>query len=121
MRQIEKQMLLAIYNKKNWKSANTEVICTDFQHADEPIERCTVLLHGSPVAVVTPKHVTICDCGYQTTTTKSRINAVLGEFCPGAGVYQASHKWYLSAQDDEPRLMEPQSQWVIDRGEYEQA
>ena len=115
MRQIEKQMLLAIYNKKNWKSANTEVICTDFQHTDEPIERCTVLLHGSPVAVVTPTHVTICDCGYQTPTTKSRINAVLREFCPGARVNQSAHKWYLSAQDDQPRLMESQSQWVIDR------
>ena len=106
MRQIEKQMLTAIHNREDWKSANTQVTVTYFAHADRLIDRTTVFLHGSPIAQITPDTVTICDCGYQTATTKSRLNAILHELC-GAGIYQKNHIWYGQALEEAYWKIEP--------------
>jgi hypothetical protein len=115
MRQIEKQMLTAIHSRKDWKSANTEVVVTYFAHAAKPIERTTVLLHGSPIAEITHDSVAVCDCGYQTPTTKSRLNAILHELC-GAGIYQKAHKWYGTAIEESDWEIEPESRHVFVRG-----
>lgn len=112
MRTIERKMLQAIHNKQNFKCDNTEVVCVNFPHGE--IDRCTVLLHGSPVAVVTETTVDVSDCGYQTTTTKSRLNALLRELSPGHGVYQKNKIWYMSGPTGDTE-MEPKSRWVIER------
>lgn len=93
MRKIESQMLLAIHNRKDWSCANTRVAITYFAHGERIIDRATVYLHDSPIAEITQSKVTICDCGYQTSTTKSRINVILHELC-SAGIYQKNYKWY---------------------------
>jgi hypothetical protein len=116
MRKIEEQMLQAIRDRRNWKSGNTRVVSTHFAHGDEVINRITVILHGSPIAIITPDHVDASDCGYQTTTTKSRLNVVLREFC-GAAIYQSSHKWYATAEGKTPWLVEPRSRQLFYRGE----
>jgi hypothetical protein len=116
MRKIEEQMLQAIRDRRNWKSGNTRVVSTHFAHGDEVINRITVILHGSPIAIITPDQVDASDCGYQTTTTKSRLNAVLREFC-GAAIYQSSHKWYATAEGETPWLVEPRSRQLFYRGE----
>lgn len=95
MRKIESQMLLAIHNRKDWSSANTRVSVTYFAHGENIIDRATVYLHNSPIAEITPKSVTVNNCGYKTATTKSRISAILREFC-GAGIYQRDFVWYIS-------------------------
>jgi len=115
MRQIEKQMLTAIHNRKDWKSANTQVTVTHFAHADRLIDRITVFLHGSPIAQITPDTVTICDCGYQTATTKSRLNAILHELC-GAGIHQKNHIWYGHAFEEVYWKIEPNSRHCFVRG-----
>jgi hypothetical protein len=106
MRQIEKQMLTAIHSRKDWKSANTEVVVTYFAHAAKPIERTTVLLHGSPIAEITHDSVAVCDCG---------LNAILHELC-GAGIYQKAHKWYGTAIEESDWEIEPESRHVFVRG-----
>ncbi len=93
MRKIESQMLLAIYSRKDWSSANTRVAVTYFAHGDRIIDRATVYLHNSPIAEITPENVTVNNCGYPTVTTKSRISVILHELC-GAGVYQRDYKWF---------------------------
>jgi hypothetical protein len=40
--------------------------------------------------------MTIFDGGYQSVTTKSRLNALCDEFCvTGEGVFQKNYKWYV--------------------------
>lgn len=115
MRKIEQQMLQAIRECKDWKLDNTEVICTKFTHTDRTIDRITVILHGSPIALVTPDSVDVCDHGYQTTTTKSRLNAVLRELC-GAGIYQKNHTWFGFAIEEDDWEIEPNSRHIFVRG-----
>jgi hypothetical protein len=114
MRKIEKQMLDAIHDGRNWKSGNTQVVCTQFAHGEDVIDRVTVILHGSPIAIITPDHVDASDCGYQTPTTKSRLNVVLHEFCD-AGIFQVARKWYARRDGEENRSIAPRSRQIFNR------
>lgn len=50
MRQIERNMLAAIWERRDWKQDNT---CVDFaQHVGSPFLEATVYLHGNPIAEV---------------------------------------------------------------------
>ena len=113
MRKIEQQMLQAIANRRDWRSNNTEVQCVTFPHGGEDIDRVYVKLHGSTIAIITPNEVYAYDCGWQTTTTKSRLNALLHEFCD-VGIYQKNHIWYSYKQSDEQKF-EPNSRQVFPR------
>ena len=93
MRKIERQMLGAINTPgKDWRNNNTSV---EWNHNDTA---CDVRLHGHKIAAIDfAKHVLIIsDCGWQTSTTKSRLNALLGDLTPGrAGIYQRNYQWFL--------------------------
>jgi hypothetical protein len=115
MRAIEQQMLDAIRNHKDWRLSNTSVQCTQFVHSDRVIDRITVYLHNSAIAVITPTDVTVCDCGYQTPTTKSRLNVILRELC-GAGIYQKNHTWYGAAIEETDWEIESNSRHCFVRG-----
>jgi len=89
MRKIESQMCSAIQSNKNWSSGNTSVI-TDENNIS------TVYLHGNKIAEIDEDSMTIYDGGYQSTTTKSRLNALCDYFCvEGECVYQKNFKWYV--------------------------
>ena len=90
MRKIETQMNAAISNNQNWSNANTTV------HFNEEENVSVVRLHGNKIAEVTDYTMTIFDGGYQSTTTKSRLNALCDEFCvAGEGVFQKNFQWYV--------------------------
>ena len=90
MRKIEQQMNNAISNNLNWQSANTAVVY------DDQSGESTVYLHGNKIAVVGEDFVQIFDGGYQSATTKSRLNAILKEHgIAGEGVFQRNFKWYV--------------------------
>ena len=90
MRKIESQMCAAIHNNQNWSNANTTV------HFNEEENVSVVRLHGNKIAEVTDDTMTIFDGGYQSTTTKSRLNALCDEFCvTGEGVFQKDFQWYV--------------------------
>lgn len=114
MRLIERKMIAAIYEHKDWKCDNTRVICTQFVHSDEVIDRVSVILHGSTIAVITPTEVQMSDCGWQTPTTKSRLSAILHEFCD-AGIYQKKHKWYLTMEGSKDQEVQRNSNHFICR------
>ena len=63
-------MCQAIQSNKNWSNANTTV------HFNEETGTSIVRLHGNKIAEVTDDTMTIFDGGYQSTTTKSRLNAL---------------------------------------------
>jgi len=90
MRKIEKQMCDAVQSNINWQSANTAVTFD----AESGIS--TVYLHGNKIAEVSDNDMTIFDGGYQSVTTKSRLNALCTEFCvDGEGVFQKDFAWYV--------------------------
>ena len=90
MRKIERQMNEAILNQKDFKKDNTEVIT---------ISDCSfVYLHGNHIATVGDT-LDICDAGWQTVTTKSRLNALLNEFAEGCYLFQKNFDWFLGDAD----------------------
>ena len=92
MRKIEQQMNNAIAAQKDWKNANTEVLNVDGVSY--------VYLHGNKIAEVGEGFVTLYDGGWQSVTTKSRLNAVLSENgLPGEGVFQKNYKWFVCLSD----------------------
>ena len=98
MRTIEKQMICAVYTRKDWRNSNTEVQVIHGGYTVPDIERINVRLHGNHIATIEKDTLTICDTGWQTTTTKSRLNALLREFC-SAGISQNKFKWYLTESE----------------------
>lgn len=90
MRKIETQMIAAIHANANWQSANTAV------YFDETSGVSVVRLHGNKIAEISDNDMTIFDGGWQSTTTKSRLNALCTEFCvDGECVYQKNFQWYV--------------------------
>jgi hypothetical protein len=90
MRKIEKQMCDAVQSNKDWQSANTSV------HFDPETGVSIVRLHGNKIAEVSDTDMTIFDGGWQTTTTKSRLNALCDYFCiDGERVFQSDFQWYV--------------------------
>ena len=92
MRKIEQQMNDAVANNKNWQSANTSV------HFNEENGESIVRLHGNKIAVIGDDFLQIFDGGWQTNTTKSRLNALIERFCNAVtdGVFQKDFQWYIS-------------------------
>ena len=90
MRKIEQQMCDAVQSNKNWSSANTMVTI------DEETNTSSVYLHGNLIATVTENDMTIYDGGWQSVTTKSRLNALCDAFCiAGEGVFQKNYQWFV--------------------------
>ena len=90
MRKIESQMCAAVQKNINWQSGNTSV------HFNEESGVSIVRLHGNKIAEVSDNDMTIFDGGWQTVTTKSRLNALCDEFCvDGEGVFQKNYKWFV--------------------------
>ncbi|AOO16632.1 hypothetical protein RW071112_075 [Cyanophage S-RIM12_RW_07_1112] len=88
MRKIETQMNAAIQSNTNWSSGNTQVVTN--------MGVSTVYLHGNKIAMVDEDSMTIYDGGWQSTTTKSRLNALCDYFCvAGEGVFQKNYKWFV--------------------------
>jgi len=88
MRKIERQMNAAIKAGKDFKMANTEVIaCSNVSD---------VYLHGHLIARIGETWMELFDGGYQSKTTKSRLNAILREFgIAGECVFQKNFQWFV--------------------------
>jgi hypothetical protein len=88
MRKIESQMNAAITKGIDWKSGNTEVTNIDGVSF--------VFLHGNKIAEVGDTFIRLFDGGWQSNTTKSRLNAILHEHgIGGEGIFQKNFDWFL--------------------------
>ena len=95
MRLIEKNMNKAIRDRKeHWQSANTSV--ESFYCSVSDRVGSIVKLHGNKIAEVYANSIVLFDGGWQTVTTKSRLNALLDVFATGTGVIQRNFDWYLT-------------------------
>ena len=95
MRKVEQQMHEAILNRKDFFKGNTSV-----QHytTETGAREAVVHLHGNHIATVGDT-LQICDAGWQTVTTKSRLNALLNEFAEGCYLFQKNFDWFLGDAD----------------------
>ena len=91
MRKIEKQMIEAIKSETDWKSDNTKVI--NFYNDDKECVVTSVFLHDNLIAEVGDTFLTIFDGGWESNTTKSRLNVLINEFCNALtdGVFPVSY------------------------------
>ena len=96
MRKIERQMNEAILNRKDFFSSNTSV--ENYVNNITGAKEAVVKLHCNHIATV-GETLQICDAGWQTVTTKSRLNALCNEFAYGCYVFQKNYEWFLGDAD----------------------
>ena len=82
----------AIVNKNDWSNSNTKV------NYNSNTDCSSVYLHGNQIATVdhNTNAVKLSSCGWQSVTTKSRLNAILQEVITGASVFQRNWNWFLN-------------------------
>ena len=91
MRLIERQMNDAITREVDWHKDNTSVV--NIGGVSE------VRLHGNLIARVGDTFLELFDGGWQTNTTKSRLNAILRVHGNGERVSQKNWNWFLSTSE----------------------
>ena len=90
MRKIEREMNAAICESRNWQKDNTAVTF------DPETQESKVFLHGNHIATIGENFVQIFDGGWQSHTTKSRLNAILQEHgIKGECVFQRNFNWFV--------------------------
>ena len=79
----------------NIRTGNTEVRFHD--------GRIIVRLHSTDIVDVDTKNnsITLCTGGWETATTKERMNAVLRAFKSPYHVYQHKYEWYVASYAQE--------------------
>ena len=99
MRKIEQQMNEAILNRKDFFKGNTSV---QNYTTETGAREAVVHLHGNHIDTIGDT-LQICDAGWQTVTTKSRLNALCNEFAEGCYVFQRNFDWFLGDVDGNVR------------------
>ena len=88
MRKIERLKNAAITSGKDWQLDNTMVT-----HQDGV---AFVFLHGNNIAQIGDNFIRLFDGGWQSVTTKSRLNAILQEHGEdGDCVFQKKFQWFV--------------------------
>ena len=92
MRKIEQQMNRAIANKADWNSSNTRVEYNNNTNCS------TIVLHRTAIAVYdhNSEAIKLNTGGWQSNTTKSRLNAILREVMFGTRVFQKNFNWFIN-------------------------
>lgn len=87
-----------------------------------------IFLHGNNIFTVdniynmNEKSFSFSFCGWQTNTTKSRLNALLSNFC-NFSIYQKNYKLYTISRNEELNGMEIDclKTYIVKNGVIEQA
>ena len=91
MRKIEQQMNQAISQEIDWQKDNTKVINNDGVSE--------VYLHNNLIAKIGDTWMQLFDGGWQSNTTKSRLNALLqAHGCSGEYIFQKNFEWFMNFQ-----------------------
>lgn len=107
MKLIEQRIISALRSGKPFvqrKDGRVINAVDRIEHLDDCIEPIgyAVLLHGNCIATYYPvsKRLDIYDCGWQSRTTKSRLNALLDAFAPGYYLRQRNRCFELVERRD---------------------
>ncbi len=94
MRKIEREMIQAIIDQRSWSKANTRV---DY---DKDSGLSQVFLHGHNIAEYghADMGLNVNNCGYETNTTKSRLNSLINFVLDGTknGIFQKNWEWFVT-------------------------
>ena len=91
MRQITAQTAHAVEQKKNMSKGNMAV----FYKKDTDLS--LVYLHGNLIATMnhSENNLYVRSAGWQSNTTKERLNGLLNYFGYNLGIYQKNWNWYI--------------------------
>ena len=93
MRKIESEMQAAIVERRDWSKANTSVTVDSEGNTD-------VRLHNNLIATISNNgDLKLSSCGWETNTTKSRLNAVLDCFFNNLTIFQKNFVWYIGTDE----------------------
>jgi hypothetical protein len=92
MRQITRDSIRAFRNGTKFKRGNTEVR-TVWLTALRTFEAVQLCLHGNIIAERTQRGLEISTCGWNTPTTRERLNGL-----PGVHVVQRKGQLYLNGE-----------------------
>jgi hypothetical protein len=96
MRKITEETVNAFNNSLPFKKANMEV---------EVLPNVTIMkLHGNSIAFRynnPERTLSITNCGWETNTTKERLNAI-----DGVKIYQKSGQWFLNGKEWDGELID---------------
>jgi hypothetical protein len=116
MRKIEQQVCEAIRSGKDFKEGSSRVEHIEFL---ELPTRAYYYLHDNNIAEIHHDCIKINHCGYITATTRSRLNALLIEFCgPGYGVSMSGGRFLVRMPSEVKgcswswQVMESNARWV---------
>ena len=98
MRLIEKNMIHAIRSGQDMFKQNTSVQHYTTETGDR---EAVVHLHGNHIATVGKGFLRVFDGGWQTVTTKSRLNALCNAFAHPYidGVFQQNFDWFINTKN----------------------
>jgi len=117
MRKIEREMIQAIVDRKQWQKDNTAVHIgyagTMLDHYKDAY--MSVCLHGHQIARYfynDDMRLEINNCGYATNTTKSRLNTLINFVCDPTknGIFQKNWEWFIRINGDTHSF--PDNTWV---------
>jgi len=96
MRKITSQSVDAFVNGYRFNQGNTTVSGSGCGATG--IRDWYLMLHNNLIAKkeVQTNTLTISDCGWQTVTTKERLNGVLSRLTFGWGLFQKKGEWFLT-------------------------
>jgi hypothetical protein len=108
---IEQQMIRAISNETDWRKDNTsfEIIHRgEYFNVSGGISSTSreiqVKLHGHKIASIFPGNkMILSSCGWETQTTKSRLNSILHHYNLG-GIFQKDYVWYCDKGEFEDNM-----------------
>tara|TARA_R110002012_G_scaffold12069_2_gene54154 strand:- start:397 stop:720 length:324 start_codon:yes stop_codon:yes gene_type:complete len=85
MRKITEDAIRAFRNRDKFKRGNTEVRVYG--------EQRLLMLHGNTIAVLDAEGLFITSAGWETTTTKERLNGL-----PNVHIVQKNFQWFLNGE-----------------------
>tara|TARA_R110000765_G_scaffold19066_2_gene50577 strand:+ start:88 stop:381 length:294 start_codon:yes stop_codon:yes gene_type:complete len=95
MRKITEDAIRAFSNGTNFKRGNTQVKVLEGSNYRE------LCLHGNIIAVFNNFELYIRDGGWQSNTTKERLNGL-----PNVSIYQRNFEWFLNGEAWDGQLIQ---------------
>jgi hypothetical protein len=95
MRRIEERIIEAIAVGATARLSERDTVETLLPgEKSTPEWTCRVWLHSTCIATIYADRVVVNTGGWRTNTTKSRLNAILWEYCATA-IHQKDYTWYV--------------------------
>ena len=92
MRQITQKSVQAFLSHRAFNKQNMSVEVNE--------EETKLKLHGNTIAILKDGRLFITNCGWESTTTKERLNAL-----PNVHIQQKNWIWYLTGSERDGELI----------------